>query len=100
MLELGNGRSNLVRYGIGLVAVSAATLLLWPGLLRNLFSDNFLPHGFCMSWEPRLLWLHVVSDTLIGLSYVAISFTLAWLVHRARHDIPFRWVKELWGTWQ
>ena len=51
--------------------------------------EAFLPHGFCYLWDPRLLWTHFWSDLLIGLSYVTISFSLAYLVHKARRDIPF-----------
>ena len=51
--------------------------------------DAFLPHGFCYLWDRQLLWTHFWSDLLIGLSYVTISFSLAWLVHKARRDIPF-----------
>lgn len=50
---------------------------------------GFLPHGYCYLWNKPLLAMHVASDLLIGASYVAISFSLAWLVHRARRDIPF-----------
>lgn len=51
--------------------------------------DGFLPHGFCYLWNRPLLWTHLTSDLLIGVSYVVISFALAALVHRARRDIPF-----------
>jgi signal transduction histidine kinase len=50
---------------------------------------EFLPHGFCYQWNTPLLALHVTADLLIGLSYVAISVALAYLVHRMRKDIPF-----------
>ncbi len=51
--------------------------------------DRFLPHGYCFLWNRPLLWTHVVADTLIGAAYVTISVSLAWLVHRARREIPF-----------
>ena len=51
--------------------------------------EAFLPHGFCYLWDPRLLWTHFWADLLIGLAYVTISFSLAYLVHKARRDIPF-----------
>ncbi len=35
-------------------------------------SNGFHPHGYCYLWKPGLIWLHVVSDALIGLAYVAI----------------------------
>jgi signal transduction histidine kinase len=50
---------------------------------------GFLPHGFCYLWDPRLVSLHAISDTLIGLSYVAISMSLMYLVYKGRREIPF-----------
>ena len=45
--------------------------------LKALFSaDGFMPHGYCYMWNGRLLWLHLISDALIFLSYVSISLTL------------------------
>ena len=52
-------------------------------------TSGFLPHGYCYLWNKPLLWTHLVSDLLIGLSYVIISCSLAVLLHRARRDIPF-----------
>lgn len=49
---------------------------------------GFLPHGFCFTWNPSLLTLHVLSDTLIGLAYISIPLTLLYLV-RKRGDLPF-----------
>ncbi|MBR9990699.1 MAG: HAMP domain-containing histidine kinase [Gemmatimonadetes bacterium] len=60
-------------------------------------SNGFLPHGFCYLWNPALLWTHVTADFLIGASYVVISISLAWLVHRVRQDIPFSWVFVAFG---
>jgi signal transduction histidine kinase len=39
-----------------------------------------------------MMWLHGGSDLLIGISYVAISAGLVWLVHRARKELPFHWM--------
>ena len=42
--------------------------------LRNLiFPGGFMPHGYCYLWTPSLIGLHVVSDSLIALSYLSIS---------------------------
>jgi signal transduction histidine kinase len=60
-------------------------------------ASGFLPHGYCYLWNPPLLWTHVVSDVLIGGSYVVISVALAYLVHRARRDIPFSVVFVAFG---
>ncbi len=52
-------------------------------------SDPFMPHVHCFLGVAGLIWLHVVSDGLIGLSYVGISAALVYLVYRGRQDIPF-----------
>lgn len=59
---------------------------LW---FSNLFeqSNAFIPHGHCFLWLPGLLWLHVVSDTLIGMAYLGISLALYLLVRKIR--LPF-----------
>jgi PAS domain S-box-containing protein len=69
-----------------------------PGLLDRLFSsDGFMPHGHCYLWDPGLVWLHVVSDSVIALSYTSIPFTLAYLA-RKRRDIPFNWMFLCFGV--
>lgn len=50
-------------------------------------TSNFMPHGMCYLWIPSLLWLHVVSDVLIGTAYLGISIILYILVRRIR--LPF-----------
>jgi signal transduction histidine kinase len=56
--------------------------------LERLAAYQFSPHRHCYLDRPELIWLHVSSDLLIGLSYVAISATLAYLVYRIR-NLPF-----------
>ena len=45
-------------------------------------------HGFCLFWEPGLIWLHAVSDTAIGLAYFTIPLAIATFVRR-RRDLVF-----------
>jgi signal transduction histidine kinase len=59
---------------------------------------GYHPHGACYLWEPPLVWLHVSTDALIGLSYVAISATLGLLVYRNRREIPFDWMFLCFGV--
>jgi hypothetical protein len=60
--------------------------------LSQMFSETGLtPHGFCLLWEPGLIWLHVASDTVIGLSYYAIPLALGYFVWK-RQDIIFGWI--------
>ncbi len=62
--------------------------------LSDIFSDSELsPHGICLLWRPELIWLHVISDFLIGLSYYSIPIALTYFVIK-RRDIVFGWV--LW----
>jgi signal transduction histidine kinase len=51
--------------------------------------SGLTPHGFCLSWEPGLIWLHAVSDAAIGLAYFTIPLALTILVHR-RKDLLFK----------
>jgi PAS domain S-box-containing protein len=47
------------------------------------------PHGFCLLWEPGLIWTYAVSDAAIGLAYFSISLALA-VFARRRRDVAFR----------
>jgi signal transduction histidine kinase len=74
----------------------------------------FMPHGHCYLWTPSILWLHVLSDAVIALSYFAIPIALIVLVRR-RNDLVFDWmfllfaafifgcgathVFDIWNTW-
>jgi signal transduction histidine kinase len=91
-------RENLA-YGAAILTITITLILLWPGLLNNLLAVNgFIPHGHCYLWKPGLVWLHAASDSLIALAYVAISATLAYLVHKTRQDIPFHWMFLAFGS--
>ena len=60
--------------------------------LTRLFSETGLPpHGFCLLWDPALIWLHSTSDIVIGLSYFAIPVALAAVVFN-RRDFAFGWL--------
>lgn len=56
--------------------------------LLSIVQDSFMPHGMCYLWEPDLLWLHALSDALIGGAYFAIPPALMVLVVRARKEVP------------
>ena len=73
-----------------------------------------MPHGFCYTWDPYVIWLNAVSDALIALAYFTIPLTLVYFVRR-RRDLAFHWmflcfalfivacgtthVIELWTIW-
>ncbi|MGE5401446.1 MAG: sensor histidine kinase [Ignavibacteriales bacterium] len=79
----------LLRFETGLLFATLTLFYFWPQLIGNLFNSNYMPHGNCYFWTPDLVWLHVLSDSAIGLSYWAITITLLYLVYRTRKDIPF-----------
>jgi signal transduction histidine kinase len=54
------------------------------------------PHGFCLSWDPALLGLHITSDAVIALAYFTIPVALTVLVNR-RRDLAFPWVFSLFA---
>lgn len=64
---------------------------------NNLFSSRqFIPHGHCYLWKPGLVWLHIVSDSLIALAYYSIPVMLVYFV-RKRRDLPFDWMFLMFG---
>jgi signal transduction histidine kinase len=66
-------------------------------LLRDIFTGAwYMPHGHCYLWKPGLVWLHVVSDTLIGIAYLLISLVLYALVRRIR--LPFSTMVVAFGV--
>jgi signal transduction histidine kinase/CheY-like chemotaxis protein len=55
-----------------------------------LFGDSGLaPHGYCLLWEPGLIWLYAVSDATIAMAYFSIPLALV-IVGRRRRDLVFR----------
>ena len=54
-----------------------------------LFSQRFILQGHYYQWEPDWVWLHLVSDVLIGLVYYLIILMLVYFVYQ-RRDMPFK----------
>ena len=83
--------------------------------IERLFSSSgFMPHGFCYTWDPYVIWLNGLSDAVIALAYYTIPVTLVYFVRR-RKDLAFHWLflgfaffivacgtthaMELWSIW-
>jgi PAS domain S-box-containing protein len=46
-------------------------------MFRNLFKDaSFLPHGFCLLWDPWLIGAYLFSDIAIFIAYSAIPVAI------------------------
>jgi signal transduction histidine kinase len=54
-------------------------------------SSSFLPHGYCFTWTPTLLWSMVGADAVIAAAYYSIPLALIVLV-RKRRDLSFNWL--------
>lgn len=78
-----------------LTSLLSAGELIHPGQLH--LPAGFMPHGMCYLWKPGLVWLHVVSDSLVALAYYSIPITLIYFVQH-RRDLPFRWIFWLFGA--
>jgi two-component system sensor kinase FixL len=55
----------------------------------RLFSSDYMPHGHCFFWQPSLVWMHVISDSLITAAYYSIPVTLYYFI-RKRTDLKLR----------
>lgn len=65
-------------------------------LMRFILQTGLPPHGFCLLWDPGLVWTHVIADALIAMAYYSIPVVL-WLFLRRRPDLEFGWVLGLFA---
>jgi hypothetical protein len=65
-------------------------------LLFNI--ERFMPHGHCFLWLPEILWMHVISDTVIAVSYYAIPLTILVLLAKRKQSVPYRWAFGMFGV--
>jgi signal transduction histidine kinase len=89
--------SPLFKWSLSILGAIVAGALVFELMGVSVFSRIGMPHEFCYLRDPKLVWLHVVSDSLIGLAYLSISGTLAYLVFKASKGIPFNWVFLAFG---
>jgi diguanylate cyclase (GGDEF)-like protein/PAS domain S-box-containing protein len=60
-------------------------------LIETFLSNRLIPHGYCLSWNPTLLWTYVATDSIIAISYFSIPFAL-WYFAKHRPDVSQRWL--------
>jgi signal transduction histidine kinase/CheY-like chemotaxis protein len=56
--------------------------------IRTFFAGDYAPHGYCLLWQPELIWTHVISDALIAAAYFSIPIALITFL-RKRPDVEF-----------
>src|ERR1700734_1918866 len=84
----------------GIAILFAASPLRLTARVSGVFSSpsmDFMPHGYCYLWDPALVWLHVISDGLIALSYYAIPVILVYFILKNR-DLPLNWIFWMFGS--
>ncbi len=59
--------------------------------------SRFTPHGFCLAWQPGLIWLEAGSDLLIAAAYFSIPAALLVFVRR-RRDLAFKPIFALFAA--
>jgi len=59
--------------------------------------SGLTPHGFCLAWQPGLLWLQAASDLLIAAAYFSIPAALITFLRR-RQDLAFKPVFGLFAA--
>ena len=52
-------------------------------------TSGLAPHGYCLLWEPGMIWLYAISDATIALAYYSIPLALV-IIGRRRSDLVFR----------
>ncbi len=52
---------------------------------------DLAPHGYCLLWQPELIWTHVIADALIAAAYFSIPIAIVRFV-TGRKDIEFSWI--------
>lgn len=55
--------------------------------LDIIFSGNFIPQGFCLMWQPGLVWMHVLADLTMAISFLFISFAILVLACRRSKNL-------------
>ncbi|HWZ84405.1 MAG TPA: PAS domain S-box protein [Terriglobales bacterium] len=71
--------------------------VLTAGVYAARVMPDFMPHGYCYLWDPTVLWVNVISDLLITLSYYCIPIVLVYFIRKNR-DLPFNRIFWMFGT--
>lgn len=96
-LSASGGRSQR-KYIMFALTFLAGSAMAWYLVGRSVSQTNYLPHWFCYLGNRTLILTHLTSDLIIGISYLSISLTLAYLVWRTHGTIPFHWMMIAFGT--
>src|SRR5215470_6082431 len=64
-----------------------------PDFLEGLLGPQpFMPHGFCLRWDPGLVGLLIAANLGIAAAYFSIPAALVYFVRKRGGDLPYRWM--------
>lgn len=66
-------------------------------LFKDFYLIGFIPHGHCYLWQTGLVWLNIIGDATIAISYYSIPCLLVYFIFQ-RKDVPFNGVFLLFGA--
>ncbi len=67
-----------------------------PDWLTSL-SSGFMPHGYCLKWDPALLLVLIIGNIGIALAYFLIPLALRFFVGK-RKDLPYPYMFKLFAA--
>jgi PAS domain S-box-containing protein len=89
--------SRLVKAALAIFVAAGGWVLVSAANEPSTKYAGFMPHGYCYLWDPGILWLNVISDGLITLSYYAIPVILVYFIRKNR-NLPFNLIFWMFGT--
>lgn len=69
---------------------------MFDGWIRFIQGSGFMPHGYCLRWDPGLLTVFIIGNLIIAIAYFSIPAALLTFV-RKRRDLAFSWIFILFG---
>src|SRR5215471_16734046 len=66
-------------------------------MMERLLNGIYMPHGYCLLWEPWLVTLHAASDILIFGAYSAIPLAI-WIFVSKRPNIEMKGLARLFAA--
>jgi len=70
---------------------------MFETLGKLLSVQSFMPHGYCLGWDPALLFVMIAANVGIALAYLSIPAALSYFARR-RPDLAYSWMFRLFAV--
>jgi len=67
---------------------------MWQLFNESFSTAGLIPYGFCLQWNPQLLWMLVASDSIIAASCFSLPFAIGYFANK-RPDLTVRDFEKL-----